>query len=125
MFKVNELKKKWALFSSLALMVAVFVLSIVPVPEKVSSEVAPGFLHIFAYFVLTFFLAVAFLRRDQRNAFSKALLAATFYGAFIEGVQHFIPYRHGEWSYVLINAFGAGLSVLPFYVYKRIFFKEA
>lgn len=106
-------------------MVAIFVLSVTPVPEKVSTEVDPGFLHIFAYFSLTFFLAVTFRSRKIQKAFGKAVIAAIFYGAFIEGVQHFIPYRHGEWKDVLINALGAVISALPFYVYKKIFFKRA
>ncbi len=71
-------------------------------------------IHIGEYFLLTWGLIQTLhtSKMEKRNALAGAVLIAVSYGALLEGVQAWLPYRQAEWRDVLANTVGSGLAVL-------------
>lgn len=100
----------------------ILILSVIP-PVRVGPVKNSGdMVHIAAYLVLAFFLAVCFFEKgvSEMRSLVMAILIAFFYGAFIEIVQYFIPYRSFGISDMFMNLLGAALSCVPFYFYKKL-----
>ena len=88
------------------LLVAVAVLSLIPLPEV---GVGDKLSHVATYFVLSGYFAV--LARRSRSLLRVAV-GILVYGAVIEVAQGFVDYRQAEWGDLLANAAGTAAGVL-------------
>ena len=90
-----------------------FIVSVVPVQPTVSIRHLDKLLHLCEYLLFAWLLvrAVRRSRMQPRTAHLRAWLYATGYGALIELIQAFLPWRSAELADALANAIGAGLGV--------------
>jgi VanZ family protein len=96
----------------------VLVLSVIPASGPKTDLPADKIAH----FVLYGFSAILLFRylirkTDSRSAFYKAVAFATIYGAAMEVVQYFLPYRSFSLGDMAANAAGAFLACLA---YKKV-----
>lgn len=89
------------------ILVTVLPISSGQVPQ---SGITAPLAHFTAYFLLAGALMLEF--HDTKKGHLEAFLLATVFGALMETVQHFLPYRAFGLNDVLINAAGAGLIFL-------------
>ena len=92
----------------------ILFLSIIPdVGGGVNSGISA---HIIAYFTLSISTSL-FIKADNYHypLLKGAILAGT-YGAIIEIVQNFIPYRRFELLDILLNYSGAFAAIIPLYI---------
>ena len=89
----------------------IFAVSVIPV----NPSLAPGQLdkvaHLCEYLVLAWLLAQVFRLQNHPRKLWAAWGWATSYGAAIEGIQMFIPWRSGDISDLLANGLGAVLGI--------------
>jgi VanZ family protein len=73
--------------------VVILVLSLIPKPPDITSELRFGdkLAHFAAYFVLSLLIALAMAGKRKLTAWTVAVLASFCYGAVIEVLQHFTP----------------------------------
>ncbi|WP_331233237.1 VanZ family protein [Natronorarus salvus] len=115
-------RSRWLVVGLLAL--AILVASVVPIPGAVPEESAGlstnMLFHLVGYAILSTALSVAFeTRRTIGRSVAAAVVCATGYGAVIEGVQLFVPYRTGDPVDVAVNAFGALVGACAWWVSRR------
>ena len=95
----------------------IFVVSVVPISPKLVPGQLDKVVHLCEYLLLAWMLAQLFRLQRHPRALWAAWWWATGYGALIEGVQIFLPWRSGDIMDALENALGAALGVI---VVRRI-----
>ncbi len=101
--------RKAALFTGLA---GILVLSIIPV-EYPSVEGGDKVSHFIAYFVLCFLFYL------NRLSLGHAFIFSILYGASLEFIQYFLPYRSFSFLDMGANSLGAGIFVLAGWINSR------
>ena len=71
--------------------------------------------HICGYFIFSFTVLLFFRAKGINRVFLKAALFAGMYGAFIETIQLFLPYRLFEFLDIVINFAAAFAGIVPGY----------
>ena len=90
----------------------VFYGSVVPVAPSLSMGSLDKALHLCEYFGLAWLLVHAMRAGGWGIGVStRAWLIASGYGALLEVVQGFLPWRTGEWMDAVANTMGAALGV--------------
>lgn len=90
--------------------VCIFVASVIPVAPKLVPGRLDTVVHLCEYLLLAWLLAQALRASAQRRLAVIAWGWATAYGAILEMVQAFVPWRSAEISDALANALGAALG---------------
>lgn len=75
--------------------------------------------HTCGYFIFSFTVLLFFRSKGMDNVCLKAFFFAGMYGAFIEIVQLFLPYRLFEFSDIVINFAAAFAGIVPGYFLVR------
>ena len=75
--------------------------------------------HVFGYFIFSFTALLFFRAKGINSVFLKAALFAGMYGAFIEIIQLFLPYRLFEFLDIVINFAAAFAGIVPGYFLVR------
>lgn len=96
----------WAATAAYALLL--LVMSVIPIRAEAPRH-ADKLVHFCEYLLLAWLLLRSF--RAERPSRLRAWLWATAYGALIELIQAFLPWRSAELADALANAIGAGLGV--------------
>ncbi|MEI6125185.1 MAG: VanZ family protein [Pseudomonadota bacterium] len=99
------------LFISGMLGIVIFILSVIPGFFGRINSGPPA--HSLAYFTLSFFIALYFRGKSGRHPLIKGALLAGLYGACIEWVQFYIPYRSCELADIGANFLAAVVAMLP------------
>lgn len=99
------------------LLLAVMVVSLIPMPDDVSVSDKTG--HLFVYLVLSGWFSL--LARD-RGILGLSLLGLVLYGMLIELLQGLTGYRSAEWGDVIANTLGCALGTLGYLPPLRRFF---
>ncbi len=96
----------------MAYAVGLFIVSVVPVQPTVSIRHLDKLFHLCEYLLFAWLLiqAVRRSRMQPRTVRLRAWLYATSYGALIELIQAFLPWRSAELADALANAVGAGFG---------------
>jgi VanZ family protein len=96
----------------------VLVLSVIPVSGPEIDLPLDKIVHFVLYGLTSILLFRHFIRKtDSRSAFYKAIALASIYGAAMEVVQYFLPYRSFSLGDMAANAAGAFLACLT---YKKL-----
>ena len=86
------------------------ILSVIPVPETPAHvPYLDKAVHLGEYWVFAMLLALAL--RQLPHRLRQAWLIATAYGAMIELIQAFIPWRSAELADAIANTLGAALGI--------------
>ncbi len=105
------------LYSTVFLAVMIMVLSILP---GFGGGINSGIIsHGLAYFVLSGILGLYFRAAGVRKPLLKGTLVAGVFGALIEGIQFFIPYRQFDVFDIAVNFAAAALAAIPNAVFIR------
>ena len=104
--------KWWALTAAYGLLIA--VMAVVPVPER-PAAVLPWLdkaAHLCEYLLFAWCVARATCASgsSRRTILAVSVLCSAAYGALLEGVQFWLPYRSAEWADALANTIGAALG---------------
>lgn len=95
----------------------VLVVSVVLVPGPKTHLPLDKIVHFVLYGLTSIFLFRFFIRgKNSSSAFYKAVALASIYGAALEVVQYFLPYRSFSLGDIAANAAGAYFMCL---VYKK------
>lgn len=88
------------------------VLSVIPPHPGVSVGPLDKLLHFVEYLLLAWCVVQASCASGWplTAALIRAFLLSTGFGAFLEGVQGWLPYRQAEWRDIIANTVGAGLG---------------
>jgi len=93
----------------------VLVLSVVPASGPKTDLPLDKIVHFVLYGLTSILLFRHFMRKtDRRKAFYKAVVLASIYGAAMEVVQYFLPYRSFSLGDMAANAAGAFLACLVY-----------
>ncbi|MFQ5962298.1 MAG: VanZ family protein [Candidatus Methylomirabilales bacterium] len=96
---------------------AYFSLAHVTVPLPLEPTLRQTLFHLLAYAILALLLSGAWLppfQEDLSAVMTKAGLLSFCYGALLEGVQAFLPWRAFEWWDLAFNGVGAFLGLVAF-----------
>ncbi|HVR74274.1 MAG TPA: VanZ family protein [Planctomycetota bacterium] len=124
---------RWTLALPVAGMAFLFFLSSIPGGEHevlgYAFEIAPelgNFLHIPAYYVLALLWKIALeaWAAPEHKTSALAIIFTTVFGALDEYHQSFVPNRFMDARDVVVNFFGAVLTVLTWRFVRPIFFSE-
>ena len=104
--------------------VSILVVSVVPIPGAVPEESAglstSLLFHLGGYAILSTTLSAALgTRLTTGRSVAVAVVATTGYGAAIEGIQLFLPYRTGDPIDVAVNAVGALVGACAWWLSRR------
>lgn len=111
--KINETAKRHNLYRTGALLEAfgILVLSVLP---SIGGGINSGMIaHGCAYSLLSFTIALQCRAAARSYPFLTGAFLAGMFGAVIELIQFFIPYRSYEAGDLLINFCSAGLAMIP------------
>jgi hypothetical protein len=91
--------------------IAIFILSVIPsVGGGINSGIAA---HALAYSTLSCSTGMFLNLKKMQCCLIKGALLAAIFGAFIEGVQYFIPYRTCEFGDIAVNCLAALAGIAP------------
>jgi hypothetical protein len=114
--KINNQPKRPNLYLFVTLFLAVMILLLSVVPGFGGGINSGVPIHSSAYFVLSLSIALYFRTRPFSNPLVRAAFLAGMYGAFIEFVQFFIPYRQFELLDILIDFSAAFIAIVPHFI---------
>jgi VanZ family protein len=100
------------MFSSILWLVFVLVLSVIPIPGiNIPSLVPIDKIVHFVLYGVTAIMLYRFLRTrySAKRSVFYSIAASAFYGALLEGVQFFLPYRSFSTADMAANALGAAV----------------
>ena len=101
----------------------VLVVSVMPASGPKTDLPLDKIVHFVIYGLTSILLFRYFIRKtNSRSAFYKAVALASIYGAAMEVVQYFLPYRSFSLGDMAANAAGAFLACL---MYKKVKLKTA
>jgi VanZ family protein len=90
---------------------AIFILSVIPsVRGDINSGTAA---HCLAYSTLSFIAGTYLLIKKVPQCLIKGALLAALYGACMELIQYFIPYRTCEFGDIVVNCLAACAGMAP------------
>lgn len=89
------------------MLVAVTVVSVIPLNQPIPIQGADKYEHVLAYFVLMYWWGM--VQADRRLAW---LVALPLFGLLLEGVQGLTPHRFMEWRDAAANTAGVILGIL-------------
>lgn len=96
--------------------VLIAVLAVWPFSPETSRVIGPldKLLHLCEYLLFAWCLVQTGMIRGlgRAQACAMAFIVSVGYGAFLEGVQAWLPYRQAEWGDLTANTAGAGLGFL-------------
>lgn len=92
--------------------VIVFIVSVIPVDPRVAPGQLDKAAHLCEYLLLAWLLVQVFRGVSQPRKLWVSWFFATAYGALIEMVQAYVPWRSADWMDGWVNAAGAALGVL-------------
>ena len=111
---LGELKRTYNMkIFSYFILISIFILSIIKVPETKAPQFTDKIVHVIMYFFCTF----AFFKLKVQNFLGFAIL----YGIFIEIIQYFLPWRSFSINDIIANLIGSFL----FYLFFRKFIKSS
>ena len=116
------IKKNILFFLSFSIAGAILILSVTP---SMGPDINSGiFGHSLAYFVLSLTLCLSFKINRTKYHLVHGFFVSGSYGAMIEVVQYFIPYRCFDFFDMFINFLFSMIAVFPAYylIKKKIIF---
>ena len=117
--KVNPHAKKHNLYFWVSLFLAAAILILSVIPGFGGGINSGSWAHGIAYFVLSLAIGFYFLTGKFNHPRLKGALLAGLYGALIEFVQFFIPYRDFDFGDILSNFMAAFFAIVPMYIIAR------
>ncbi len=102
--------------------VAFFSLAPVTIPVPLEPTLRQMLLHMLGYGILTLLVSGAWLPTSPHvlsGITMKAGILSFSYGAVLEGIQAFLPWRFFEWWDLAFNGVGAIGGILVFYIIFR------
>jgi VanZ family protein len=113
--------------TSIAISLKIIQLSVTKVESPIPGDLMDKFFHIIAYFALTLSLLLPAAWRPLRgngpfpNSFLVIFILVSVFGASLEIIQHFIPYRDGSFTDVVANTLGIFFATLMLKKLKKSF----
>jgi len=98
---------------------ALFAVSVLPVSGPTTELPADKIEHFIAYGITAVLFFRHFVMRQYRSSFWPSVIAASAFGAAMEVIQSFIPYRQFSFGDMAANASGALVFSVIYWLWRR------
>jgi VanZ family protein len=98
---------------------ALFAVSVLPVSGPTTELPADKIEHFVAYGITALLFFRHFVTRQYRRTFRLSVIAASAFGAAMEVVQSFVPYRQCSFGDMAANASGALVFSVIYWLWRR------